>query len=81
MFFGRFVAEPLGGSGVPAYMAFVADVINLRRARKAKARDAADAQAQANRIAHGRNKTEKKTTKAENDAATRRLDGHKRDGE
>jgi hypothetical protein len=59
----------------------VADVINLRRARKTKARDAAEAQAQANRIVHGRTKIEKKKTKAENDAATRRLDGHKRDGE
>jgi hypothetical protein len=62
-------------------MPSVADVINLRRARKAKARGAAEAQAQANRIAHGRTKQEKKTTKAENDAATRRLDGHKRDGD
>jgi hypothetical protein len=59
----------------------VADVINLRRARKTKARDVAEAQAQANRITHGRTKIEKKKTKAENDAATRRLDGHKRDGE
>ena len=59
----------------------MADLIHLRRARKAKARDDAQAKAEANRVEYGRTKTEKKKTKAENDAATRRLDGHKRDGE
>lgn len=42
------------------------DVVNLRRARKAKARtDKAD-KAEANRIAFGRTKSEKVATRAEN---------------
>ena len=55
------------------------DIVNLRRVRKAKARDEAAAKADANRIAHGRTKAEKKQTKAEREAALRKLDGHKRD--
>jgi hypothetical protein len=54
------------------------DIVNLKRVRKAKARDEAAAKAEANRIAHGRTKTEKKQTKAEREAALRKLDGHKR---
>jgi hypothetical protein len=54
------------------------DVVNLRSTRKAKARAAAEAKAQANRIAFGRTKAEKQTTKAERKAADRKLDGHKR---
>jgi hypothetical protein len=56
----------------------VTDIVNLKRARKAKERAEAEAKAQANRIAHGRTKTEKKLTKAEQEAAQRKLDGHKR---
>ena len=55
------------------------DIVNLRRARKAKARALAEAEAAANRISHGRTKAEKKLTEAENDAAKRKIDGHKRD--
>jgi hypothetical protein len=55
------------------------EIVNLRRARKAKARALAEAEAAANRITHGRSKAEKKLTKAENDAAQRKIDGHKRD--
>lgn len=55
------------------------EIVNLRRARKAKARALAEAEAAANRISHGRAKAEKKLTKAENDAAQRKIDGHKRD--
>ncbi len=54
------------------------DIVNLKRARKAKERAEAEAKAQANRIAHGRTKTEKKLTKAEQEAVQRKLDGHKR---
>ncbi|MBY0566327.1 MAG: DUF4169 family protein [Hyphomonadaceae bacterium] len=54
------------------------DIVNLKRARKAKERAEAEAKAQANRIAHGRTKTEKKLSKAEQEAAQRKLDGHKR---
>lgn len=55
------------------------EIVNLRRARKAKARALSEAEAAANRITHGRTKAEKKLTKAENDAAQRKIDGHKRD--
>ena len=55
------------------------DVVNLKGVRKSKARAAAEAKAQANRVAFGRTKAEKKTTQAEREAADRKLDGHKRD--
>lgn len=57
----------------------MSDIVNLRRARKAKARQEDETKAQANRLAHGRTKTERKLTKAEADAASKKLDGHKRD--
>lgn len=53
------------------------DVINLRRARKAKSRAAAETKANENRAAHGRSKAEKILTKANEDVATRKLDHHK----
>lgn len=55
------------------------DVVNLKSARKAKTRAEAEAKAQANRVAYGRTKAEKKSTKAEREAADRKLDGHRRD--
>lgn len=55
------------------------DIVNLRRARKNKARALAEREAAENRIQYGRTKTEKKQTKALNDAAQRKIDGHKRD--
>lgn len=73
------LAGTLGSSGIGDYMSDMSEIINLRRARKAKARTEADAEASANRIAHGRSKAEKTTTKAENDAAKRTLDAHKRE--
>ncbi|MBI3439549.1 MAG: DUF4169 family protein [Proteobacteria bacterium] len=57
----------------------MADVVNLRRARKAKQRSDAETQAQLNRAAFGRTKAEKSQTRTENDAARRKLEGHKRD--
>ena len=56
----------------------MADIINLKRARKAKKRATAEAEAAANRAAHGRSKVERKLTQTEQDAAKRKLDGHKR---
>jgi hypothetical protein len=56
-----------------------AEIVNLRRARKAKARSAAEAEAQANRTTFGRSKAERKLTKAQSEAEGRKLDGHKRD--
>jgi hypothetical protein len=56
-----------------------AEIVNLRRARKDKARAGKEREAEANRIAFGRTKAEKLATKAERDAGARKLDGHKRD--
>lgn len=56
-----------------------ADLINLRRARKAKARDEKERQAKTNRLAFGRTKAEKKETAAERDRALRAIDAHRRE--
>lgn len=56
------------------------EVVNLRRAKKAKARAAADADAARNRAKFGRSKSDKALTKAEREAESRKLDGHRRDG-
>ncbi|HCK83645.1 MAG TPA: DUF4169 domain-containing protein [Hyphomonadaceae bacterium] len=56
----------------------MADIVNLRRARKAKARTEAEVKAQASRIQHGRSKAEQKLSEAQNDVANRKLDAHKR---
>lgn len=57
----------------------MAEIINLRRARKARDRDAAKAQADANRLQHGRTKAEREAGERETERATRLLDGAKRD--
>lgn len=65
---------------VAAYIRFeMAEIINLKRARKARSRVTKEAEAKANRLAHGRTKTERQQTKAEAQAAEKKLDGHKRD--
>ena len=50
------------------------DVINLRVARKQKARREKDAKAAQNRIMFGRTKAEKEASAAERDLQARRLD-------
>lgn len=55
----------------------MAEIINLRRARKQRARQDADQQAQQNRITFGRTKAERQLTEAERDKAARTLDGHR----
>ena len=57
----------------------MAEIVNLNRARKAKARDEAQATAAANRAAHGRTKAEKQAAKAEAARRARELDGAKRE--
>jgi len=57
----------------------MAEIINLRTARKRKARAEASATADQNRILFGRTKAEKDLTKAKSEQAARLLDGHKRD--
>ena len=56
----------------------MADIINLRRARKLKARDEADKQAEANRLCFGRSKAQKQSSAAVNAQADRFLDAHRR---
>jgi len=51
------------------------DVVNLRMARKARARANADAKAGANRALHGRTAAEKARVAAERDRLRRTLEG------
>jgi hypothetical protein len=55
----------------------MSEVINLRRARKAKSRAEAAAQADANRIKHGVSKFERNLGKARADKLGRTIGGHK----
>ncbi|MBM3554822.1 MAG: DUF4169 family protein [Alphaproteobacteria bacterium] len=55
------------------------EIVNLRRARKAKARDEARDAAAANRFRFGRKAVEKRKAEAETESARRRLDGQKLD--
>jgi hypothetical protein len=51
------------------------EIINLRVARKAKARDAAEAQAKMNRALHGRTTAEKKRDRMDAERLARLVDG------
>ncbi len=53
------------------------DLINLRRARKDRARADSSSQADAKRLAFGRTKADKSLTRAQRDLAERRVDGHR----
>lgn len=55
------------------------EVVNLNKARKAKARDQDRVQAARNRAAFGRPKAEKTLAKARGEQAERALDGAKRE--
>lgn len=55
------------------------NLINLRGARKAKARDEKFRTADENAARHGRTKAAKAAEKAASDKAARHLDAHKRD--
>jgi Domain of unknown function (DUF4169) len=55
------------------------DVVNLRQARKGKARAEAEMKAEENRAKFGRSKAEKQLTSTTNAQADKALDGHKRD--
>jgi hypothetical protein len=54
----------------------VAELINLRMARKQRARAEKEASAQQNRIRHGRTASERNRLGTEQAAAERRLDSH-----
>jgi len=57
----------------------MADIINLRTARKQKARADKAAQAEQNRILFGRTKAEKRSQETEKARAEKHIDAHKRD--
>lgn len=57
----------------------MAEIVNLRMARKAKARANKGKQAEANRALHGETKAGKTVRKAEAERAARLLDGAKRE--
>lgn len=53
-----------------------AEIINLRKARKAKARVEADTRAAENRVRFGRSKAEREAREADDRLQARRLDAH-----
>lgn len=55
------------------------EVVNLRRARKDRARREKEAQAQDNRVAFGRSKAERELADAKKSLESRRMDAHKRE--
>lgn len=57
----------------------MAEIINLNRARKSRAKAEAKAQAAENRAAHGRPKEERDHTRAEAERQARCLDGARRE--
>jgi len=57
----------------------VAEIVNLRTARKRQARAQAEAKAAENRAIHGRTKHEKQASHAHEAREGRRLDGAKRE--
>lgn len=57
----------------------MAEIVNLRRALKAKARAERDKAAEENRIRFGRSKAEKAASRAEKERAARRLDQLRRE--
>ncbi len=56
-----------------------ADIVNLRQARKAKARGASEKQAEVNRAKFGRTKRERKDEAANEALRTARLQAHERE--
>jgi len=59
----------------------MAEIVNLRRVRKGKARDAKAAEADANRIKHGTPKSVRDLAKAQADKEAHDTDAHKLDEE
>jgi hypothetical protein len=53
------------------------ELLNLRRARKARERAAKDQTAEANRLAFGRTKAERRASEAQMDLDRARLDAHR----
>jgi hypothetical protein len=59
----------------------MAEIVNLRRARKRKARDDKSTKAAENRATFGRSKSEKKLDSATKKLSSKLLDNHKRETE
>ena len=59
----------------------MAEIINLRRARKGKARAEKDKAAEANRVLHGTPKQLRNLAQARKDKADQALSGHKLENE
>ena len=59
----------------------MADVVNLRLARKQAKRRLAEQEAAQHRLAHGRSKADKALQRAQTEKAERELDRHRRDSE
>ncbi len=57
----------------------MAEIVNLNRARKAKARAEKDKKAEQNRVLHGTPKHQRDLAKARDKKARRDLDAHKKD--
>jgi len=57
----------------------MAEIVNLRRVRKAKAREGKEAVADANRAKHGVAKPARDLAKARAEKAEREIEGHKLD--
>ena len=53
------------------------EIVNLRRARKRQANEAAEREAAANRVVHGQPKDERRRLKAEREVEEKRLDGRR----
>jgi hypothetical protein len=58
----------------------MAEIVNLRQARKRKRRDDKERDAAANRALHGRTGGEKAKIRLERSLEQKRLDAHRRDG-
>lgn len=58
----------------------MAEIVNLRMARKRKARDARERQAQENRQLHGLTKTEREVARLVREREDTHLEGHRREG-
>jgi hypothetical protein len=59
----------------------MAEIINLRKARKAKARAENEAEAAENRAKFGRPKDERSQSEASKDLRDRKLDAHQRESD
>jgi hypothetical protein len=55
------------------------EIVNLNRARKAREKAAAKAEASVNRVAHGRTKGQRQVAETEKERASRLLDQAKRE--